>query len=92
MDHPGWYPTRQQELLLRAALLDGDSARESWKEWRSAIDIDLIDLGSQRLLPLLYRNLNRLEIEDPSADTRTKAFTSWPGIRIRCCSAKSPLS
>ena len=74
MYQPGWYPTRQQELLLRAALLDGDSAKESWKEWRSAIDIDLIDLGSRRLLPLLYRNLNRLEIHDSSANTYKGVF------------------
>ncbi|OGW52266.1 MAG: hypothetical protein A2Y81_00350 [Nitrospirae bacterium RBG_13_43_8] len=63
-----FWPTEQQELLLRAALLKGRGAIESWKEWRSRVDIDDIDRldpGSYRLLPLLYRNLNSQQVEDP---------------------------
>ena len=63
-----FWPTQQQELLLRAALLNGRDAAEAWKEWRSCVDIDDIDqldLGSYRLLPLLYHNLNSQHVEDP---------------------------
>jgi len=64
----GFWPTEQQELLLRAALLNGRDAADAWKEWRSRVDIDdinLLDPGSYRLLPLLYRNLNNQGVEDP---------------------------
>jgi hypothetical protein len=61
-------PTQQQELLLHAALLKGREALDAWKEWRSRVDIDDIDRldpGSYRILPLLYRNLNNQGVEDP---------------------------
>jgi len=63
-----FWPTQLQELLLRAALLKGSDAVDAWKEWRSRVDIDDIDHldpGSYRLLPLLYHNLKSLQTEDP---------------------------
>ena len=63
-----FWPTLQQELLLGGALLKGREALDAWKEWRSRVDIDDIDRldpGSYRLLPLLYRNLNNHGVEDP---------------------------
>jgi hypothetical protein len=53
-------PTRQQELLLRAALLEGDEARHAWMRWQSSVDIEKLDAGSNQLLPLLYRNLRKM--------------------------------
>jgi hypothetical protein len=64
----GCWPTRQQELLLRAALLQGEEAINAWYEWKSKVDVDRIDQGSLRLLPLLYQNLCVLGIEDPLMD------------------------
>lgn len=61
-----WTPTHQQELLLRAALLKGSGAIEAWKEWRSGVDVEELDHGSYRLLPLLYRNLRVLGVKDLS--------------------------
>lgn len=61
----GCWPTRQQELLLRAALLQGNDALDAWHEWKSSIDIDQLDQGSHRLLPLLYRNIRVHKIADP---------------------------
>jgi hypothetical protein len=58
-------PTRQQELLLRAALLEGTAAREAWERWESSVDIENLDPGSNQLLPLLYRNLKRLGVSHP---------------------------
>lgn len=61
------FATADQELLLQASLLGGDDAIEAWKEWKSAIDWEgHMDNGSFRLLPLLYMNLRRLEVRDPS--------------------------
>jgi hypothetical protein len=53
----GCWPTKEQELLLRAALLQGNEAIAAWHDWESSIAIDQLDQGSQRLLPLLYHNL-----------------------------------
>lgn len=62
---PGCWPTEMQELLLKACLLEGQAATEAWENWKSRIDIDWIDEGSNRLLPLLYHNLSPLGIDDP---------------------------
>jgi hypothetical protein len=52
--------TQPQELLLRAALLDGDAALAAWRSWRAANRLDTIDGASFDLLPRLYLNLQRL--------------------------------
>ena len=57
--------TSQQELLLKASILHGDDAIQSWEKWKSSIDFDHIDPGSYRLLPLLYSNIIKYEIKDP---------------------------
>jgi hypothetical protein len=56
---PGCWPTREQEWLLRAAWLDGAPSLEAWHAWQAVVDIEQIDPGSFRLLPLLQRNLAR---------------------------------
>jgi hypothetical protein len=62
------WPTREQALLLRAALGDGDEAQVAWEAWRAATDFDRLDGGSYRLLPLLYRNLERLGVGEEGTD------------------------
>jgi len=62
---PGSWPTEMQELLLKACLFEGRAATDAWEEWKSRVDIDWIDEGSNRLLPLLYHNISRSGIEDP---------------------------
>ena len=52
-------------MLLKAALLSGDEAISAWQDWRSSADIDRMDPGSFRLLPLLYRNLVDHDVSDP---------------------------
>ena len=51
-------------LLLKAALLDGDSALAAYAAWRATLDLETISIGEQRLLPLLHRNLRRLGVSD----------------------------
>lgn len=62
------WPTAQQELLLRAALLQGDAALESWQEWLSVADLDRLDQGSFGMLPLLHENLRCHGVDHPLMD------------------------
>lgn len=61
----GCWPTGEQELILRAALLRGEPALESWHEWKRSVNLDVIDYGSHRMIPQLYRNLQRHGVADP---------------------------
>jgi len=61
----GCWPTEQQTLLLKATLLHGKEAMDSWTAWRTLVDLDNIDHESQMLLPLLYKNLLSSGVEDP---------------------------
>ena len=60
----GCWPTRAQELMLRAALLEREPALESWNEWKRSVNIDVIDYGSHRMVPQLYRNLQRHGVKE----------------------------
>ena len=60
------FATREQELLLQAALLEGAEAINAWQQWKSIVDLEgHPDSGSYSLFPLLYKNLQRYGIEDP---------------------------
>ncbi|MEW6146136.1 MAG: nucleotidyltransferase family protein [Thermodesulfobacteriota bacterium] len=61
----GCWPTPEQELLLRASLLDGSGAVGAFREWKATSDIDTVDPGSYRLFPLLYKNLLSHGVDDP---------------------------
>ncbi len=61
----GCWPDESQTQLLRAALLDGEEAREAYREWRRrAPDLDAVDAGSYRILPLLADTMGRLGVHD----------------------------
>jgi hypothetical protein len=52
-------PTPEQTLLLRACLCSGDASRQAWRQWleRAGDPKEALaarDLGSRRLLPLLF--------------------------------------
>jgi hypothetical protein len=64
----GSWPLPRQVLLLRAALLSGEAALSAWSRWREAADLDAIDSGSYRLLPLLWHNLAAHGVTDPILD------------------------
>ncbi|MFN7983229.1 MAG: nucleotidyltransferase family protein [Vicinamibacterales bacterium] len=51
----GCFPNESQQFLLKAALLDGDEALAASRAWQARIDLDVVDEGSRRLLPLMYR-------------------------------------
>lgn len=59
-------PSASQELLLKAALFDGQPMLDAWHEWRRKVDFEKeVEYSSQRLLPLLYQNLHQHKINDP---------------------------
>jgi len=60
----GFWPTRQQKLLLQACLLQGKDALDAWYKWKSTTDAEQIDIGSLRLIPLLYQNLKAHGVDD----------------------------
>ncbi len=63
--HQSPLPSAQDTLLLKAALLKGQAALAAFAEWRKTLDLDALDFGSQRVLPLLSRNLRSLGVDDP---------------------------
>jgi hypothetical protein len=61
-----FFATGEQELLLRAALLEGSDAAGALKAWVSVSDLEShLDDGIFDLLPLLYMNMHRLGMEYP---------------------------
>ena len=82
-DYQDWRPSTRQELLLKAALFNGELAFQAWREWRRDYDPARLDYGSQRLLPLLYRNLKTLGIEDPELSQFKRAYLdTWAKNKI----------
>jgi hypothetical protein len=71
-------------LLLRAAFLDGDPARASFRRWRGIVDPMALDQASFHLLPQLARNLGRLGEDDPHLDR-------WKGAYRRAFAFNSTL-
>jgi hypothetical protein len=51
------WPSDQHRLLLSAGLGDRGEAFDAWTRWQRQHDLDAIDAGALRLLPLVYRNL-----------------------------------
>ena len=58
-------PTADQELLLEAATGGSAAVRPAWRRWRERNELDDVDYGAQRLLPLVYRHLVDLCVDDP---------------------------
>jgi putative nucleotidyltransferase-like protein len=59
-----YWPTDEQELFLRAALGEASEALQAWRAIRDRLDLDRVDIGSRRLLPLLAANLRRHGVDD----------------------------
>src|SRR5678810_1259298 len=73
-----FWPTKDQELLLRACLLSGNEAVTAWRQWKSIFESGSFDEASRRLLPLLYRNLKNLETPEPLiTKLKDEYFYTW---------------
>ena len=62
-------PTALQELLLQAALLDGQQAFSAWCEWNRRGGLEQLDSGSYHTLPLVYSNLAQQGFQHPLMGT-----------------------
>lgn len=81
--HHSWLPSRTQELLLQAALRSNPAGLEAWRQWNSIVDLNHLDPGSQRLLPLLYHNLKTQEIDHPwVSELRKRYLDTWAKNQI----------
>jgi hypothetical protein len=65
--NPSYWPTAQQELCLRAALLPGEAGRAAWRQAVATTAIEDLDAASRSLVPLVYQNLARLGAFDDVA-------------------------
>src|SRR5262245_58344273 len=89
----GCWPTPEQELLLRAVLLRGETAAAAFAQWETVVGIDRLDNGSLRLLPVLSRALEREQIETAvAARLMTLYRQTWAQnqLRVRDLSAILP--
>jgi hypothetical protein len=60
------YTSKEQKLLLQAALLDKEHSINAWQQWKKIVDLEgHHDSGSYSLFPLLYKNLQRYGVNDP---------------------------
>ena len=57
-----YLPSPEQEMLLKASLLEGHQALEAWQTWNESVNLDSLDPQSYRMMPLLHRNLSRLGV------------------------------
>src|SRR5262245_14127670 len=73
-----YWPSADQELLLRAALSPAPTAREAWLALRPRFHLDAADRTTLKLLPLLSAGLSRHGIDDPLAEplARIRAQTA----------------
>ena len=59
------WPTWEQELLLKAALLKNEAVHKAWRDLKPFMEGMLHDKDVESLFPLLYRNLSSQGIRDP---------------------------
>ena len=63
-----WRPSPEEALLVRAATGEGERARVAWEQWIAQVDITKVGWNSHQILPLLYKNLQRLGVEHPEVN------------------------
>jgi hypothetical protein len=67
-------PTEGQELLLKACLQPKTEAIVAWEQWRNLENLDFLDHSSNRLLPLLFHNLEKHGMTDAVMDRYKGTF------------------
>ena len=87
------FASADQELLLKALLLEGEAAIESWNAWRQRISVEDADVASQRLLPLLLDKLHRLGVDHPDLSRyESVARYTWLYNQLRARAAQNILA
>jgi hypothetical protein len=59
------WPNETQSLLLKACLCGQKAAEAAFREWNGRVDVLKLDHGSNRLMALLFRNLDKHGIRGP---------------------------
>jgi hypothetical protein len=77
VSRPGHWPTPDGVRILRVALLEGEEVERGWATLRPRFDLDTLDEGSARLVPLLERNLRKHGLENPWADRMRGVYRYW---------------
>lgn len=75
-------PLDRQVLLLQAALSSGERAAKAWHEWKRSEHPEPLASELRPIMPLLYRNLHSLGVEDSSLDG-LKALYHLTGLENR---------
>jgi hypothetical protein len=73
----GAWPSERQEILLAAALSLPEPAGDAWARWRALEDPDTTDFDSQRLLPLVFRNLFATGLDDSDRARLKDLYRTW---------------
>ena len=60
-----YLPSEDQELLLMASLMQGDTAIHAWEKWINSTNLNTIDYWTLCMLPLLMKNISLLGISHP---------------------------
>jgi hypothetical protein len=61
-----------------------DAALSAWASWRQRNDVERVDRGTTRLLPLVYRHLTRLGLDAPDLDELEELYLqSWLRNQVR---------
>jgi hypothetical protein len=75
---PTFLPTAEQELWLKAALLQGESGLAAWRRAAAASEPKGLDDPSASLLPLVYRNLAHLGVCGEETDAlKERYLLTW---------------
>lgn len=65
----GFWPTEEQDLLLRTVLLDDEESEHAWQLLKPRFDVRRCQPGTAVLLPLLYETLRRRGGAEPFTGT-----------------------
>jgi hypothetical protein len=71
----GW-PTPEQELVLRAAVMERDAALDAWERLDPPDALEQLDRASLLVLPLVFRNFQRNRIKVAQADSLKGLYRS----------------
>jgi hypothetical protein len=76
------WPDERQQLLLRAALATAPIAIDAWRRICADLALDGLDRGSERLLPLVWSNLQRHGVNVDGLEDRYRATRAANGMRL----------
>ncbi|MFY9587371.1 MAG: hypothetical protein WAT66_07955, partial [Actinomycetota bacterium] len=78
-----FWPSEQQELILRAVAPNDAVARAGWEKLARVMDLDRLEEGSFALMPQLYRRLVGLGIDAPELPRLKGIYRrSWYGNQM----------